>query len=69
MKIDILGISETFWKCNGGFMYELPNRERFKVIYLGGEKHRKGVRYNTKKNNYVSNFARHISDSLSIFSC
>ena len=45
MKVDVLGISETFWKGSGEFMYKLPNGERFMVVYSDGEKHRKGVAF------------------------
>ena len=44
LKVDVLVISETFWKGSGESMYELPSGERFKVVYSGGEKHRKGVK-------------------------
>ena len=31
LKVDVHGISETFWKGSGEFMYELPSGERFKI--------------------------------------
>jgi exonuclease III len=44
MKINILGISETFWDGEGDFMETVPGtQDRFRVIYSGGEKKRRGV--------------------------
>ena len=44
MDVDIMGVAETFWKEDGEFMTELPDvEEKFKVIYSGGEKNRRGV--------------------------
>ena len=45
MNIDVLGVSETFWKDGGGFRYHLPNNEDFSVIFAGGTEHRKGVTF------------------------
>ena len=36
MNIDVLGVSETFWKDRGDFRYHLPNNEDFRVIFAGG---------------------------------
>ena len=35
MNIDVLGVSETFWKDRGRFRYHLPNNEDFSVIFAG----------------------------------
>uniref|UniRef100_A0A8D8YDR6 Craniofacial development protein 2 n=1 Tax=Cacopsylla melanoneura TaxID=428564 RepID=A0A8D8YDR6_9HEMI len=43
MDIDILGISETFLKNSGDYVSTLPNNDKFRVIYSGGTKSRKGV--------------------------
>ena len=45
MNIDVLGVSETFWKDTGDFRYQLPNNEDFRVIFAGGNEHRKGVAF------------------------
>ena len=45
MDIDVLGISETFWKDTGDFRYNLPYEEEFRVIFAGGNDHRKGVAF------------------------
>ena len=37
MNIDVLGVSETFWKDTGDFRYQLPNNEDFRVIFAGGK--------------------------------
>lgn len=36
MQIDIIGVSETFWKDPSDFIYSLPDKEEFLVIYSGG---------------------------------
>ena len=36
MNIDVLGVSETFWKDRGDFRYHLPNNENFMVILQVG---------------------------------
>lgn len=42
--IDILGLAETFWDGTGDFETTLlTNDEKFRVIYSGGEKRRRGV--------------------------
>ncbi|XP_008485907.1 uncharacterized protein LOC103522587 [Diaphorina citri] len=43
MKIDILGISETFLKNSGDYISALPDNEKYRVIHSGGEKSRQGV--------------------------
>ena len=44
MKVDILGVVETFWKGEGVFMTEIPDsEEKYRVIYSGGDKNRRGV--------------------------
>src|SRR6478735_3722092 len=44
MNIDVLGVSETFWKGEGEFMTGLPEtEENFRVIFSGGDKNRRGV--------------------------
>ena len=43
MNIDVLGVSETFWKDTGGFKYHLTNNEDFRVIFTGSNEHRNGV--------------------------
>ena len=45
LKSDVLGISGTFWKGSGESMYKLTSGERFKVVYSGGEKRRKGAAF------------------------
>ena len=45
MNIDVLGVPETFWKDTGDFRYQLPNNEDFRVIFAGGNEHRKGVAF------------------------
>ena len=45
MDIDVLGVSETFWKNTGYFRYNLPFEEEFRVIFAGGNDHRKGVAF------------------------
>ena len=46
MKIDILGIAETFLESSGEFEATLPGSdERFRVHYSGGDKKRKGVAF------------------------
>ena len=45
MNIDVLGVSETFWKDRGDFRYHLPNNEDFRVIFAGENEHRKGVAF------------------------
>ena len=45
MNIDVLGVSETFWKDRGNCRYHLPNNEDFRVIFAGGNEHRKGVAF------------------------
>ena len=45
MKLDIMGIAETFWDKEGEFTTSLPNNEEnFRVLYSGGDKKRRGVR-------------------------
>jgi len=44
MGVDVMGVAETFWKDDGEFQTELPDStDKFKVIYSGGEKNRRGV--------------------------
>jgi len=44
MKLDIMGIAETFWDGSDVFEATLPNsRLKYKVLYSGGDKKRKGV--------------------------
>ena len=44
MNIDVLGVSETFWKGEGEFMTGLPEtEENFRVFFSGGDKNRRGV--------------------------
>ena len=44
LKADILGISETFWKDTGEFLYSIPTeKENYKIIFSGGTQSRKGV--------------------------
>ena len=44
MEINILGISETFWNGEGDFIETVPGTtDRFRIIYSGGEKKRRGV--------------------------
>jgi len=44
MSIDVMGISETFWEREGEFMTSIPgSNEKFRVIYSGGLKRRRGV--------------------------
>ena len=45
MDIDVLGVSETFWKDAWDFRYNLPHEEEFRVIFAGGNDHRKGVAF------------------------
>ena len=46
MKVDILGVAETFWEGSGEFEATLPGSEQtFRVIYSGGDKKRKGVAF------------------------
>ena len=45
MNIDVLGVSETFWKETGDFRYHITNNEDFRVIFAGGNEHRKGVAF------------------------
>lgn len=56
MNIDILGISETFLKGTGDSIYSLPSGERFRFIYSGGERSRKGTGFllNQKTTKYVT---------------
>ena len=44
LNLDLLGVLETFWNNCGEFLTSIPTlEEKFKVIYSGGEKHRRGV--------------------------
>ena len=44
MRIDVLGIAETFWDEVGEFQTSMPNTdEEYKVIYSGGVVRRNGV--------------------------
>ena len=45
LELDVMGVSETFWKDSGEFTTTLPNnKDRFKVILSGGEQSRRGLR-------------------------
>ena len=51
MNVDIMGISETFWKEAGEFITNIPTvNETFKVIYSGGDNSRRGVAVILKEN-------------------
>ena len=44
MKMDILGVAETFWDGNVEFSTNIPGtKDSFKVLYSGGDKKRRGV--------------------------
>src|SRR6187399_193607 len=44
MKMDILGVAETFWDGNGEFSTNIPGtKDSFRVLYSGGDKKRRGV--------------------------
>ena len=44
LELDVMGVAETFWKDSGEFTTTLPNsKDRFKVIFSGGEKSRRGT--------------------------
>jgi len=45
MHLDVLGVSETFWKDTGDLKYHLPNNKDFRVIFVGGDEHTKGVTF------------------------
>ncbi|KAL1445907.1 hypothetical protein WDU94_015575 [Cyamophila willieti] len=45
MKVDILGISETFLKDTGDFITTLPSGEKYRTIYSGGDISRKGTAF------------------------
>ena len=45
MKIDILGLSETWWKDNGEFKTSIP----YKVISAGGQTARRGAGFILKQ--------------------
>ncbi|KAL1446569.1 hypothetical protein WDU94_003622 [Cyamophila willieti] len=55
MGVDILGISETFLKNSGDYVSRLPNDKKYRMIFTGGEKSRKGVAFilNEKTMNMV----------------
>ena len=57
LYIDILGVSETFWDGEGEFETELPtSAEKFRVIYSGGNKKRKGVAFILRSNITVQSY-------------
>ena len=44
MKMDILGVAETFWDGNDEFSTNIPGtKDSFKVLCSGGDKKRRGV--------------------------
>ena len=44
MKMDILGVAETFWDGNGEFSTNIQGtKDSFRVLYSGGDKKRRGV--------------------------
>ena len=44
LEVDILGVAETFLEGEGDFMTEIPEcHDKFRVVYSGGNKRRKGV--------------------------
>ena len=44
MKVDIMGLAETFWQEAGEFTTQLPNNTDVnKVIYSGADTSRRGV--------------------------
>ena len=44
LELDVMGVAETFWKDSGEFTTTLPNsKDRFKVIFSGGEQSRRGT--------------------------
>lgn len=43
MKLDIMGLSETFLKETGDYIETLPSQDKFRIIYSGGKKSREGV--------------------------
>ena len=42
LELDVMGVFETFWKASGEFTTILP-KDRFKVIFSGGEQSRRGT--------------------------
>uniref|UniRef100_A0A1W7RAL1 Endonuclease-reverse transcriptase n=1 Tax=Hadrurus spadix TaxID=141984 RepID=A0A1W7RAL1_9SCOR len=45
LNVDIMGISETFWKESNDFQTSLPNKNTYIVINCGEGNHRKGVAF------------------------
>ena len=44
MRMNILGVAETFWDGNGEFSTNIPGtKDSFRVLYSGGDKKRRGV--------------------------
>ena len=62
----VMGVSETFWKDSGEFTCTLPNnKDRFKVIFSGGEQSRSGTAM-TIRNKAIESLIYHqtISDRI-----
>ena len=50
LELDVMGVAETFWKDSGEFTTTLPNsKDRFKVIFSGGEKKSKRNSHDNKE--------------------
>ena len=44
MRMDIVGVAETFWDGNGEFSTNIPGtKDSFRVLYSGGDKKRRGI--------------------------
>lgn len=50
MNIELLGLSETFWKYNKEFHTSLPTGKEYKIVTSGEGSHRKGVGFIIRKN-------------------
>ena len=45
MDMDVLEVSETFWRNIGDFRYNLPHEEEFRIFFAGENDHRKSVAF------------------------
>uniref|UniRef100_A0A8D8XDM6 Craniofacial development protein 2 n=2 Tax=Cacopsylla melanoneura TaxID=428564 RepID=A0A8D8XDM6_9HEMI len=58
LSLDIFGISETFWEDSNDFNTNLPCGMKFRIIYSGGLKKRKGVAIILRQN--VANLVKSV---------